>query len=301
MATDALADLIVSTFATVALLFGGIAIAWVVPPLLMQLLGINFTWYRIANVPKEDLFVSNDPLPPPIFTQLQQLGFEPCGLLWVTYWFTGPLFVWPLRTVVFYSPEHHCFASVFRFTIAEEPRVTLQTGFTDGAMVQTFNYGMSLKKEHSELISQCIVTGDLCEQLSKHREALGRLGAERQRMLYRGLETLVTMEKFWNRRLRSPNRRVALYLLCRYLLAFVVGFVILIVVDWSTARAFDEPFQIHSATLAIASLAMAGLLIKIRQDLAQEFVALVAAQRRHEVVQAVHASAISESASSGGD
>jgi hypothetical protein len=52
--------------------------------LLAQLLGITITMYRLRLpvVPREDLFVSGDPLSPAIFTELQQLDFESLGMLW---------------------------------------------------------------------------------------------------------------------------------------------------------------------------------------------------------------------------
>jgi hypothetical protein len=264
-----------------ALVFSGAVTAWVSVPLVMQLLGITRTWYRVAAVPREELFVSKDPLPPAIFTELQQLGFEPCGMLWSICWFTGPLLVWAVRSRVFYSAEHQSFASVFRLARAEEPRIVFRTYFTDKAMVVTCNYGMAAKTDQSDFIRQCIVTGDLREQLEIHQEAVSRLAPGRERAAYRGLETLVTAEKAHDRRVPA-DRRVALYFLWRYLPAFLVGLVILIVVEAVTARAFGEPFEVRSSTMAISSLATAALLLKIYSDI----LGLVAAQRKHEVALA---------------
>ena len=49
-----------------AFVSGCAMVAWTLLPLLAQLLGITITRYRMPVVPREDLFVSRDPLSPDI-------------------------------------------------------------------------------------------------------------------------------------------------------------------------------------------------------------------------------------------
>src|SRR5271170_4113196 len=96
-----------------AFVSGCAMVAWTLLPLLAQLLGITITRYRMPVVPREDLFVSRDPLSPDIFTDLQQLGFEPLGMLRTIHWFSGPYLFWPIQSRVFCSSQG-CFVEIFR-------------------------------------------------------------------------------------------------------------------------------------------------------------------------------------------
>jgi hypothetical protein len=153
--------------------------AWVVLPMLLGMAGQR----RLIFVPEEDATATLTQPPDreeeEITAELASLGFRPLGLIHETICCHGPDWAKYFRVRVFATPEHDCFASIFRLVPGEAIRLAYSTVFSDGGMVQSAHQLAETRIERETYFRWGDATVSLPELLRLHREVCERFRSGR--------------------------------------------------------------------------------------------------------------------------
>jgi len=143
---------------------------WALGPALLHMLGLYWIRFTAHEDPQAVLPPSDDPDYQRCFKELQDLGFQPLGVVREKRWIT-PI-EWHrefyLRCLV--SRDGLCFASLYRLTEDEPLRVSLKTFTTGRGMATTVSPGAGIPDIGDTSLRIEMKAGSMAELLSQHQD-----------------------------------------------------------------------------------------------------------------------------------